>query len=104
MNSTIPIPWSVPITDYLLFYFVVGVIGFALCFYWRFFLTVVAPILVWLCIGDLRSFYRQDVGSNKLGPDSDYILIVGVSMIFALGTSLLGAYLNWKNRRFKSGI
>lgn len=68
MNPTLTIPWSVPITDYWLFYLVFGIIGFVLCFYSRFFITFVVPLLLWFCIADLRSFYHQDLGSKQLGP------------------------------------
>lgn len=100
MNPTLTIPWSVPITDYWLFYLVFGIIGFVLCFYSRFFITFVVPLLLWFCIADLRSFYHQDLGSKQLGPSNDYVFGVAVSMLITLGLSGLGTYLNWKNNRF----
>ncbi len=100
MNS-LPQIWDVPITDYLFFYLIFGTIAFVLCFIRRFFITAIIPLLLWFCIADMRSFFRQDVGSKKLGPEGDYIFIVAVLMLIAFSFAILGTYLNWRNNRFK---
>ena len=93
--------WDVPITNYWFFYLIFGMIAFALCFYKRFFIYAIIPILLWFCIADMHSFYYQDLGSNKVGPEGDYIFQVAISMIFALALAVLGTYLNWRVTRFK---
>ena len=100
MNQ-LPQVWDVPLTDYLLFYFVFGIVGFGVCFAHRFFIASIVPLLLWFCIADIRSFFHQDLGSNKLGPDGIYIFIVAVSMIFAGALAVYGAYLNWRKNRFR---
>jgi phosphotransferase system glucose/maltose/N-acetylglucosamine-specific IIC component len=81
--------WDIPITFYWMFYFVLGVIGFAISYFNRYlFLLSVVAIFVF-CVLDFSTFR-----SASTTPDKWYVTQVAISMAFAVIASLLGAVLN----------
>ncbi len=83
--------WDKSINDYWLFYFVLGIIGFLLCYFRRYFLALMLPVVIWFSISDFQSFYQSNQG---IYPGNDYVFQAGIAMILALLASVLGAVMN----------
>lgn len=80
---------DIPITFYWTFYFVIGIIGFAISYFHRYlFLVAVAAITIF-CVLDFRAFY-----GSLITPGEYYVFRVAISMAFAVLASLAGAILN----------
>ena len=85
--------WDIPISNYWLFYFALGIIGFFLCYFKRYFLVLILPVIIWFSISDFQSFYQSKQG---IYPGNDYVFLAVTSMVLALLASVLGAMLNSK--------
>lgn len=86
--------WDIPVSSYLLTYLSLGVLGFFLCYFHRFFAFVFIPLLIWLCISDFNEFYKYQVT-----PASAYVFQVVVAMTFAFSTTICGTILNWRKQK-----
>ncbi len=86
--------WEIPISSYLLFYILLGSVGFLVCYWNRYFLALIIPIVGWFVIGDFQDFYRYNVG-----PPADYLLQVVLSMVFAVAAPLIGAIVSKRKIR-----
>ncbi len=89
--------WDIPISNYWLFYLALGIIGFLLCYFKRYFLALVLPIIIWFSMSDFQSFYQSRQG---IYPSNDYVFLAVIAMVLALLASVLGAILN--SRKLKA--
>jgi hypothetical protein len=87
--------WEMPVTNYLYFYLLAGLVGFILCYFNRYLLPLVAIALLWFSITDFTYFYHI----INLRPDNSYIFKATLSMIFAILASVVGAIVNLKKVR-----
>ena len=83
--------WDKPVSDYWLFYCVLGIVGFLLCYFRRYFLVLILPVIIWFSNLDIQSFYQSRQG---IYPGNGYVFLAVATMILALLASVFGAILN----------
>lgn len=80
--------WDIPVSDYVLFYAVVGILGFLLSYLKRFLIIVPITVVLGFAVRDFLDFYRWQVN-----PPDWYVITVVVSLLLALVASVLGVVL-----------
>lgn len=82
--------WDIPISYYWLFYGILGLVGFLLCYFNRYLLALVIPIIVWFAVSDFQHFYK----SLNVNPSDSYVFSAFLAMLFAVAVSVFGAIAN----------
>ncbi len=82
--------WDIPISYYWLFYGIFGLVGFLLCYFNRYLIALVIPIIVWFAVSDYQYFYHI----INLRPDDSYIYSAVLAMVLAIAASVFGDVLN----------
>lgn len=88
--------WDKSINDYWLFYCVLGIVGFLLCYFRRYFLALMLPVIIWFSISDFLSFYQV---RHTIYPGNNYVFQAGIAMMLALLASIFGTMIS--NRKSK---
>jgi len=83
--------WDIPISLYWLFYFVLGIIGFAVSYFNRYLFLLAVAVISTFSILDFSDFF-----GSVTTPSEYYVFQVAISMTFAVLASLAGAILNQK--------
>lgn len=88
--------WDIPVSTYLIIYLGLGILGFLLCYFHKYFIFAVFPVLLWLCISDFNQFY-----SNQITPHPQYVFQVVLAMITAFSATIFGTILNRRKLKNK---
>ncbi len=87
-----------PITEVLLPILIIGIIGFLLCYAFRFSIFIVFPLFVAFCVSQINLL---EVSTELL---SGYMLIVYLTMILATIAIFIGTRISWKKYFAKSKL
>jgi len=83
-----------PVTNYVLFYGLLGVLGFLACRFRGYLIIAAIPLIIWFSVSEIQWFYH----SIKVRPDNTYIAIAMSSMVFAVIASGIGAAWSFRRR------
>ena len=82
--------WDIPVSNYWFFYGFFGVVGFLLCYFNRYLVVLVVPIIVWFAVSDVQHFYH----SINVRPEDSYIFSAVLAMVLAFVLTILGLVVN----------
>lgn len=88
--------WDIPISFYWMFYFVLGIIGFAISYFNRYLFLLAVGVISAFSVLDFKAFF-----GSLITPGEYYVFQTAISMAFAVLASLTGAILNQKKSSTK---
>lgn len=87
--------WETPVSYYWLFYGIVGLLGFLLCYLNRYLIVLIIPIIVWFAVSDYQYFYHK----VNVIPDDSYIFSAVFAMVLALVATVFGFVMNMRKTK-----